>query len=179
MELTELLLHPVRLRIIHAVRDGRPFTTSDLCGRLPDVSTATVYRQVTLLADAGMVVVQHEQRVRGAVERTYRLQPARTAITDRDAAAMSIDDHRRGFSAAIAALLAEFHAYLDRDGAEPFADLVSYRQFALWLTDEEKVEFIREITAVIAPRLAAGPAPGRRLHLAGTILFPTGGPAGD
>jgi hypothetical protein len=39
--------------------------------------------------------------------------------------------HRRGFAAAMAALIAEFNAYLDRDGADPAADSVSYRQGTL------------------------------------------------
>ena len=173
MEITELLLHPVRLRIVHAVRDGLPFTTSQLCGRLPDVSLATVYRQVALLADAGMLVVESEERVRGAVERTYRLQPARTAIGVDIAAAMSIADHHRGFAAAVAALLAEFHAYLEHDDANPLEDLVSYRQFSLWLSIDEKVAFLEDMVTLIKSRLELLPAPGRRQHMLSTILFPT------
>ena len=68
MNSSELLLHPVRLRIVHAVIDGEPFTTSDLCVRLPDVSQATIYRQVALLAAGGLVELDREDRVRGAVE---------------------------------------------------------------------------------------------------------------
>lgn len=173
MEITELLLHPVRLRIVHAVRDGQPFTTSQLCARLPDVSTATVYRQVALLADAGMLMVESEERVRGAVERSYRLQPARTSIGVDIAAAMSIADHHRGFAAAVAALLAEFHAYLGRDGANPLADLVSYRQFSLWLSNDEKIALMEEMVALISSRLEFLPAPGRRQHMLSTTFFPT------
>ena len=40
---------------------------------------------------------------------------------------MSLDDHRRGFAAAMAVLIAEFNAYLAREGANPPADSVSYR----------------------------------------------------
>ncbi|MFR9779961.1 hypothetical protein ACL02O_28380 [Micromonospora sp. MS34] len=35
------------------------------------------------------------------------------------AAAMTLEDHRRGFAAAMAVLIAEFNAYLDRDGTDP------------------------------------------------------------
>jgi hypothetical protein len=37
---------------------------------------------------------------------------------------MTREDHQRGFTAAMAALLAEFNGYLDRDGADPLADAV-------------------------------------------------------
>ncbi|NUP32350.1 MAG: helix-turn-helix domain-containing protein, partial [Streptomycetaceae bacterium] len=46
MNVADLLLHPVRLRIVHAVSGGRELTTTQLCERLPDVSKVTVYRQV-------------------------------------------------------------------------------------------------------------------------------------
>ena len=45
------VLHPVRLRIMHAMSGGRVLTTSDLGARLPDVPKTTVYRHVGLLAD--------------------------------------------------------------------------------------------------------------------------------
>jgi len=70
MTASELILHPVRLRIVHAVMDGLPFTASELCAQLLDVSKATVYRQVAVLAEGGLVEVVGEERVRGAVERT-------------------------------------------------------------------------------------------------------------
>ena len=50
---------------------------------------------------------------------------------------MSLDEHRRAFPASMAALLAEFSAYLDRDDADPAADLVGYQQRAIWLSRDE------------------------------------------
>lgn len=173
MDITELLLHPVRLRIVHAVQDGLPFTTTQLCARLPDISKATVYRQLASLAEGGLVEMESEERVRGAVERTYRLHPGRTAMDLDTIKAMSINDHYRGFAAAIAALLGEFNAYLGREGADPLSDLVSYRQFSLWLSDSEKAAFIDEMVAVIRTRVDQGPSPDRRRHMVSTILFPS------
>jgi len=170
MEIADLMLHPVRLRIVHAGMDGLPFTTSQLCARLPDISKATIYRQVAVLVDGGMVDLVGEERVRGAVERTYRLHPSRTAI---DAAAMTNADHQRGFAAAIAALLAEFNVYVGQPDANPLADSVSYRQFSLWLTEDEKAAFIEEMAVAIRARMINPPSPERRRHLASTILFPT------
>ena len=167
------LLSPVRLRIIHAVRDGRPFTTSALCDRLPDVSKATVYRQVAILAEAGLLEVEGEERVRGAVERTYRLHSARTMMDSDSIAAMTIDDHQQLFTVAVGALLAEFNAYLGRDGADPLSDSVSYRQFSIWLTNNEKATLIREITDALRPLMTNPATPERRQHLLSTVLFPT------
>jgi len=173
VKMTELVLNPLRLRVIHAVLDGLPFTTTQLCERLPDVSKATVYRQVAVLAEAGLLEVDSEQRVRGAVERTYRLHPARTALDLETIAAMTTDDHQRGFAAAIAALLAEFDVYLERKGADPLADSVSYRQFSIWLSDEEKSALVNDLTITLRALMANRPTPERRRHMLSTILFPT------
>ncbi|MEW9527185.1 helix-turn-helix domain-containing protein [Microbispora sp. NPDC049125] len=176
MDTVDLLLHPVRLRVVHALSGGRTLTTTQLCARMPDVPKATLYRHVGLLAAGGVLEVDGEQRVRGAVERRYRLSRERPVIDADAAAAMTLDEHRRGFGAAMAALLAEFEAYLDRDGADPVADSVSYRQFTLWLDEEELAGMIKDMTAALMSRARNQPAPGRTPHLLGTILFPTDGP---
>ncbi|MFD5875267.1 helix-turn-helix domain-containing protein [Streptomyces sp. NPDC060322] len=172
METVDLLLHPVRMRIVHAMHDGRTRTTTELCALLPDVSKATVYRHVGLLAEGGLLAVEEEQRVRGAVERRYRLLRDRAVIDAATAASLSPEDYRRAFAVAMATLTAEFHAYLDGEGADPAADLVGFRQHALWLDPDELHELIDELRAVIVPRLAFGPAPERSRHLLSPVLFP-------
>ena len=176
MRTVDLILHPVRIRIVQAAMDGGTITTSELCARMPDVSKATMYRQVAMLVEGGLLKIAGEERIRGAVERSYRLDPARAVLSDDEVAAMTTDDHRRGFAAAVASLLAEFEVYLDQDGADPFTDGVSYRQYVLWLSDSEKAALIEEAFAAIRARADQGPAPERRRHLLSTILFPTDAP---
>lgn len=176
MDALDLLLHPVRLRIVHALSGGRTHTTADLCAALPDVPKTSVYRHVGLLAESGVLEVVDEQRVRGAVERHYRLHRDRAAIHESVGARMSLEDHRRGFAAAMAALLAEFNAYLGRPGADPFGDSVGYRQGVMWLDDDELAELARELTALLRAKLANAPAAGRRPRLISVIQFPTDEP---
>jgi DNA-binding transcriptional ArsR family regulator len=175
----DLLLHPIRLRIVWAMSGSHTRTTSELCTTLRDVPKTTVYRHVALLVDAGVLDVADEQRVHGAVERHYRLRRDRTRIDDDAARSMSIDDHRRGFAAAMAALLAEFGAYLDREGADPAADLIGYRQGVLWLSRDELTETIDTVRKVLQEKWANKPAPGRSPHLLSMILFPTEEPPPD
>jgi DNA-binding transcriptional ArsR family regulator len=172
----DLLLHPLRLRIVHALSGGRELTITELRTRMPDVSKVTMYRQVALLAEGGFLEVAGEQRVRGAVERRYRLCQDRPVIDADAAAAMTLEDHRRGFAAAMAVLIAEFNAYLDRDGADPAADGVSYRQGLLWLSPAELAELTREVLAALRDPAANKPAPGRIPYLLSPILFPAAQP---
>jgi DNA-binding transcriptional ArsR family regulator len=172
----ELLGQPVRLRIVHAMRGDRVLTATQLCARLPDVSKATVYRHIDVLAEGGILEVAEERRVRGAVERGYRLRQDRILI---DADTMTTKDHRDGFGASVAALLAEFNAYLDRGDADPPADLVNYRQHALWLSRDELNAVMSELRAMILPRLANPPTPDRAQYLFSPILFPVEDAPGD
>ncbi|AYF77631.1 ArsR family transcriptional regulator [Nocardia yunnanensis] len=172
METFELLAHPARLRIVHALRGDRTLTTGELCARLPDTSKATVYRHVDALTAAGILEVAEERRVRGAVERRYRLRQDRAAIPADAAAALPADGYRSVFALAMAVLAAEFDAYLAGENADPAADLVGFRQHALWLSRPELEQLIGELRAVITPRLAQQPEPGRDQYLLSPILFP-------
>lgn len=176
MDTVELLLHPVRLRIVSAVSGGQEFTITQLCTRMPEVSKVTMYRQVALLTEGGFLDVVGEQRVRGAVERRYRLRQDRPRIGPDAAASMTREDHRRGFAACMAVLIAEFNAYLDRDGADPARDGVSYRQSMLWLSPDELAEMTRKMIEVLRDPTANKPAPDRIPYLLSPILFPAAQP---
>lgn len=175
MDLPELLFHPVRLRIVHAMTrssvNGR--TTAELADQLPDVPRTSIYRQVALLIDADLLEVVDERRVRGGVERSLRLRDGAATIDSKTAALLTTDDHRTAFAAAIASLLGEFNRYLDSGRADPTADEVGYRQGVLWLTPDERHELMTELAALIRARAATEPAPGRLPHLMSLIAFPT------
>jgi DNA-binding transcriptional ArsR family regulator len=170
----DLLLHPVRMRLVNVMAEGATLTTSDLCARMPDLPKATVYRQVDLLTRGGVLEVESERRVRGAVERRYRLARDEASVDEEASRAMTLDDHRRGFTAAMAALLAEFNGYLDRRGADPLKDGVSYRQFTLWLRPTELARLHRDVTRILTSLMKNEPGPGRTAYLLSTVLFPTG-----
>nr|WP_281401026.1 helix-turn-helix domain-containing protein [Amycolatopsis umgeniensis] len=166
------MAHPVRLRIVHAMRGGRVLTTAQLCARVPDASKAMVYRHVDLLETGGVLEVAEERRVRGAVERGYRLRQDRAAIDPGDIASATTEDFKRSFATALAALVAEFNAYLERDDVDPIADLVGYRQHAVWLSREELLELIGAMQKAIVPVLANEPGPDRAQYLLSPIHFP-------
>jgi DNA-binding transcriptional ArsR family regulator len=174
MDTLALLLHPVRVRIVHAMAGGQVLTISDLCARLPDVPKTTMYRHVGLLAEAGLLEVEGEQRVHGAMERRYRLRRERAVIDREAAASMSLDDHRQGFAAAVAALLAEFNTYLDREHADPTGDSVGYVQVPLWLNQDELAELISLVRDALVAKRDNEPTPDRGLYLISPIVFPIG-----
>ena len=168
---SDLLLHPVRLRIVLAI-SGEELTTADLAERLPDVPQATLYRQVATLADGGLLEVVEERRLRGGVERTYRLVAGEAGIGAEEAAAMSTDDHMRGFVTFVAALVDSFGRYLQDPDSSPAEDAVGYRQAALWLTKKEAESLAKDLAAALDPYLAQGPSADRDRILLNSILIP-------
>ena len=169
MAKADLLLHPIRLRIIQAFLGDRALTTTQLAAELPDVPPGSLYRHVGLLVSAGVLGVAAEHRVRGAVERTYIL---RVAAAQGDAA-MTTDEHRRAFMAFVAGLLGDFDRYLALGDPNLARDDVGYRLGALWLSDAELAEFLHDLAPVVQPRMANAPGPGRRRRIVAGVLMPT------
>jgi DNA-binding transcriptional ArsR family regulator len=168
----DVLLHPVRLRIAQAFLGDRSLTTGDLRAELSDVPSATLYRQVAALAEGGVLEVVDERRVRGSVERTYRLRSG-AALVDADAArTMTHDEHRRAFMTFVLGLVADFDAYLDRGDVDLGRDLVGYRRNALYLTDAELTDVLDGLRGVLGPHLDHGPGDGRSRRLLATVLMP-------
>jgi len=167
----DLLLHPVRLRIVQAFLGERPLTTSALSAELSDVPPASLYRHVARLVNAGVLQVVAERRVRGTVERTYMLRLAAAAIGPDEVASMSAEDHRRAFMAFTAGLLADADRYLQRPDFDPSRDQVGYRLAGLWLDDAEYAGLLRDLARVIQTRLANPPRKGRRRRILATVLL--------
>ena len=172
MTSADLLLHPVRLRIVQAFLGDRALTTSQLRDELPEVPPASLYRHVALLVDAGVLSVVAERRVRGAVERTYVLRVAAASVNLDEVDRMSREDHRQAFMAFVAGLLGDFDRYLSRDEIDLLRDGVGFRMAGVWLDDAELTELLRELGRVVQPRLANGPRPGRTRRILGSVLLP-------
>lgn len=171
----EVLLHPVRLRILQAVV-GRTITTGELAQRLEDVAPATVYRHVNTLLEAGVLVVTSERRVRGAVERTLALddQGARSDLDE--IRSMSSEQHRRLFTVFLAHLASEVDQFLDGPHEDLMA-LFGYGQTALYVTESDLQSIQERFQQVIEPYSHPRGEGERRVSLA-TLLIPENEPPG-
>jgi DNA-binding transcriptional ArsR family regulator len=170
----DLLLHPVRLRIVKAFLGDRALTTGQLAEELDDVPPGSLYRHVALLAKAGVLQVVAERRVRGAVERTYALRLFAARISPEEAKRMSPQEHAQAFMVYVAGMLADADRYLASGRLDPARDGADYRVGALWLSDGEFAELLRELSIVFQPRLGNAPAPGRTRRMVYTVFLPVG-----
>ncbi|MEV5014113.1 helix-turn-helix domain-containing protein [Streptomyces sp. NPDC053780] len=180
MATANLLLHPVRMRILQTLVGAGELTTSQLRERLPDVSPATMYRHVATLTQAGILEVVQERRVRGTVERSYRVRQDEALVDEEARTAMTKEDHRQAFTVFTGAMMADFDRYLAREDTEPAREGVLYRQGAVWATPEEFAALVEELEAVVARRTGHEPGDGRVRHIISLALMPdrTGGEEG-
>lgn len=172
MSTADLLLHPVRLSILQGLLGDEPVTTKVLAQRLPGIPPATLYRHVAALVEAGVIVVVEERRVRGAVERTLRLDTDRASVAPGDPHLADRTALRAGFLAYLVSLAGAFDTYLDRDKVDASADLLTFRQLAVTATDDEWLTMLTAIREAITPLLERTPPPGARRRLFATIGLP-------
>lgn len=172
MSSADLLLHPIRIRILRCFLGDRALTTTELKQELADVPVASLYRHVARLEKAGVLAVVSERQVRGAVERTYVLRTSAATVNLREVADMTPDQHRQAFLAFIAGLVGDFDRYLARGDVDLYRDGVSYSMAGMWLDEEERRELAREIMTVLQPRLANAPKAGRKRWVLGTVVLP-------
>lgn len=173
MSSADLLLHPVRLRVIQAMLGHPSLTTRELADRITEVPPATLYRHVGTLLDAGVLEVVAERKVRGAVERSLRLSTERASVSDHDEALADPEALRAGFLAYLGSLASLMDQYLAGPRGSLEDDLVGFRQVAVHATDDEWREALSAFRAALAPLAERETAPaGARRRVLGTVSMP-------
>ncbi|CAG7632036.1 helix-turn-helix domain-containing protein [Paenibacillus allorhizosphaerae] len=170
-EKANLILHPVRMRIIQAMI-GKRRNTQQLQEWLPDIPQATLYRQLQKLVQAGILHVVEQKRVRGAIEKTYALAERGNELTQEELASFDSNDHIRYFMMFMAQLLGEFGDYAEQEPVDMARDGAGYRQVALYLSEAEWKQMAAEFSAAVVKHLSNEPAPDRRRYSLTTVLIP-------
>lgn len=163
----ELLIHPVRIRVVEAL-SGRPMTTRELHDALGDVPIATLYRHVDRLVDGGIVAVVAERRVRGGVERTLAVDDESASLGPADIESPA--QVEQAFRTFIGALLSRADRLFSAHGDE-IPRQIGFRHIPVWLTDEEYDELADRISAAFSPVLA-NTEDGRNRHVITLISLP-------
>ncbi|WEZ08671.1 helix-turn-helix domain-containing protein [Priestia flexa] len=170
----DILLHPVRMRIVQALLEEK-LTVYQLVKKLGNVPQATMYRQLSTLVDAGLVLVSEERLVRGTPEKIYSVVDEHLRLSPQDIAAYSQEEHLRFFMVYNAHLLMEMQQYLLSRYVENYIeDGFRYGITPLHLSKEEKIEFFDRYRALIGEFVSKKPSPDRKLIKLATTFIPTG-----
>lgn len=169
--MTEVMLHPVRFRVVQCLLSGQHKTAQQIGSELPDVPQATLYRHLNKLVDGGVLFVVDQNQVRGAVEKVYALHASDREINS-EVIGMSRDELRRTFMMFVASVVDDFDRYLQRERIDLSKDGVGYRKATMYLTDDEFKAILGETRRILEPVLQNQPGPGRKRRVIANIVMP-------
>ncbi|MCL4561408.1 MAG: helix-turn-helix domain-containing protein [Chloroflexi bacterium] len=167
----DLLLHPVRLRIILAIA-GRQVTAQQLANELPDIPQATLYRNINLLAAAGFLNVIQERRVRNTVEKIYALPEKDLMLTAEDIKNAQPEDYIRQVAQYLGLLLGYFVRYIDKGDVDIIRDDVLFQLSPIYLSHGEVQSLGKAVLKAMQPYMKNEPSPERRRQIMGLISLP-------
>jgi predicted ArsR family transcriptional regulator len=168
----DLILHPVRMRIIQSLSSQRSLTVQQIAELLPDIPQATLYRHLNKLHKSGLLSIVKKRKIRGAVEKVYALEEQAANITHEDMAHATPDDHMRYFMTYLATLMGDFSRYLAQENFNMLEDGVMYRKATMHLSDEEFQEFLQDLAAVYQKALEKKPSKERKARQIATMIIP-------
>lgn len=173
---SDIMLHPVRLKIVQTLVGGRRLTVQQMQERLPEVPQATLYRHLNKLTSAGLVTVADQKQVRGAVEKQYVLGDEGASLPQEETRNADKDDHMRNLISFMAAVLGDFERYFDQTALPDLnKDGVGYRQARLYMNDQEFQEWAQDIRKAFEKVLHHEPTPDRRCRIVTTMIVPEAG----
>ena len=167
----KLILHPVRMKVIQALLGGKEMTVHQLSQRMRDVPQATLYRHLNKLLEADVLQIVQENQVRGTVEKVYALKET-TVSSQEEFLNLSKEEHLELFLTFTTSLLGMYENYLNGDEVDLVKDGVSYKAANLYLSDEEFMELIQGIGALIQKAMLNEPSSERRARNFATIVIP-------
>lgn len=144
-ELAEIVMNPVRQRIIQYLLVHEKGTVKEMKKELSDIPSASLYRHIKILNDHEFLVVVDENRIRGTVENVYQLNKAALEVEDENGTAVQMS---------LLSLCASFAKYFSSGHANPRKDLLMLTSCTLTLTDEDFIKFLTELNEVATKYMA-------------------------
>lgn len=143
MNINEVVLNPIRMRIIQVAAEGGNISASDICEKMPDVPRTTIYRHIKILIDNGVLTVVAENKIRGSLERILALNTAE--IDKRN----SLENATQNAFSFLMQQYAKFERYFNSENPNPTADRIFLTGAVLMLTDEEFDSFLNDLQQLL------------------------------
>ncbi|WP_147533386.1 helix-turn-helix domain-containing protein [Bacillus marasmi] len=168
---TKLILHPVRMKIIQSLLNGKQLTVHAIAERNKEIPQATLYRQLNTLLEAEIIQVVQENQIRGTIEKVYALKEP-SVNSQEDFLSLSKEEHLELFLTFTTQLLGQYEAYLNKKEIDLLQDGVSYRVAKLYLSDDEFQNLVVKMGTLLQDALQYEPTPERKARNFATIIIP-------
>jgi len=141
--INEIMLNPIRMRIVQELSSGQSITSTELCKRISDVPRTTMYRHISILIDNNILSIISEKKVRGSLERTMALNI--TEITKHN----TIENATQNAFGFLMTNYAKFHKYFNGQNPNTAKDKVFLNNTVLMMSDTEFDQFIEDLRKLI------------------------------
>lgn len=135
----DIILNPVRVRIIQELAAKQSLTTTELCEKIKDVPRTTLYRHISILLENKILVVVSEKKIRGSLERTLAVN------TDEMSKINTLENAPQNVFGFLMNKYARFQNYMNSENPDPGRDKVFLGNSVLMLHDEEFDKFLSEL----------------------------------
>ncbi|WKA54578.1 helix-turn-helix domain-containing protein [Planococcus shixiaomingii] len=165
----DIILHPVRMRIIQTLINKRNLTVQQIGEKLADIPQASLYRHLKKLSDAGIIEVVEENKVRGTVEKVYGLPEQGASLSEEELKNAGPEEHMGFFMKFMATVMDDFERYVNQEDFNFVKDGTGYSQASFYASDEEYLEFVTTINSSLMKLISNGEE-GRRKRTLTTIV---------
>ncbi len=142
-KINEMMLNPVRMRIIQTLAAKQTMTATEICEKISDVPRTTLYRHIKMLLDNEILLVVSEQKIRGSLERTLAIN--RGEIIKHN----TLDNAAQNAFTFLMNKYVLFQDYFTGENPNPAKDKLFFNNTILMTTDEEFDQFLAELSSLL------------------------------
>ncbi len=139
----EIMLNPVRIRIVQEAAQREIINSSLLCSLLEDVPRTSIYRHIKILLDCGILRVVSEKKIRGSLERSLALN------LEVLQAANSLENASSNALSFLLSKYAVLHRYFSAESSHPAEDKIFINTTLLTLDDDGFERFLTELRGLL------------------------------
>ncbi|MCR3955306.1 MAG: helix-turn-helix domain-containing protein [Gudongella sp.] len=141
--INEILLNPVRMRIIQELSTREAATANELCEKTSDIPRTTLYRHIKILIDNKILSVISEEKVRGSLERTLALNVQEISKHN------TIENGAQNAFGFLMSNYGKFHRYFNGENPNPGEDKIFLNNTIMMMDDEEFDQFTEELRSLL------------------------------
>ncbi|MDM5247244.1 MULTISPECIES: transcriptional regulator [unclassified Lysinibacillus] len=146
----EVLMHPVRMKILQALNKEEGLSTLEMISVIKDVPQATLYRHIQILVDENIIKIVKERKVRSVTEKFYALNEGAAKLSKEDWTQLTIKQKLNYVSYYQLALLSQYQNYLNSlDEKESTEDFATFSLLDLTLTNDQFMNFENELNDLV------------------------------
>lgn len=142
-DINEVMLNPVRMRIIQEVAARQSITATELCEKISDVPRTTLYRHINILLENNLLSILSEKKIRGSLERTLALNIGEISKHN------TLENASQNALSFLMNRYVRFHNYFSGENPDPGKDKIFLNNTVLMADDNEFDQFLSELRGLL------------------------------